>query len=305
MTAYILQRLLYNAFVLLGVSAVVFGLTFLTGDPASTLLPLNTPREDIDLFRHQMGYDRPMPVQYMDFLSKAVQGDFGMSLRHRQPALPIVLERLPATLRLALAGIFFSLIVSVPLGLLAGMNKGTWIDSVTRVVVLLGQVVPGFWLAIVLILVFGVNLRWLPVSGSEGWESLILPGFVVGTFSMASTARLLRSSLLEVLSKDYIRTAHAKGLRGRNVLLRHALKNAAIPVVTLMALQVGNLLGGAVIAEVVFAYPGMGRLAVQAITNRDVAVVQAFVALSGAMIVTTNLLLDIVYTWLDPRIRFA
>lgn len=305
MINYILQRLLYNAIVLLGVTAVVFGLTFLTGDPASTLLPLNTPREDIELFRHQMGFDRPVPIQYFDFLSKVARGDFGISLRHREPALPLVLERLPATLRLALAGMFFSLIIALPLGLLAAMFQGTWIDSLARVLMLLTQVVPGFWLAIVLILIFGVQLRWLPVSGSEGWQSLILPGFVVGTFAIPSIARLLRSSLLEVLGKEYIRTAYSKGLSGRMVFLRHALKNAAIPVVTVMAFQVGSLLGGAVIAEVVFAYPGMGRLAVQAITNRDVAVVQAFVLLSGTIIVTTNLLLDILYTWLDPRIHFA
>lgn len=305
MTRYILRRLLYNGFVLLGISAIVFGLTFLSGDPASTLLPLDTPREEIDAFRQQMGFDRPVPIQYANFLSKAIRGDFGMSLRHRQPALPIVLERLPATLRLAAAGLLFSLIIAFPLGLLAAVFKNTWVDNVVRVFVLIGQGVPGFWLAIVFILTFGVYLSWLPVSGAEGWQSLILPGSVLGIVASASIARLLRSSLLDVLSKDYVRTARAKGLRNQHVLVRHALRNALIPVVTVMALQISNLLGGAVIAEVVFAYPGMGRLAVQAITNRDVAVVQAFVALSGTIVVSINLLLDIIYTRLDPRIHFA
>lgn len=304
MFGYIVQRLLLGLLVLVGVSVTVFGLTFLSGDPAAALLPLNTPREDVELFRHKAGLDQPLPVQYVNFLSHAVRGDFGNSFRYRQGALGLIVERLPATLTLAGVGMFFALLIALPFGVLSGLNRGTLLDAFSRSLVLLGQSVPGFWLAIVLILVFAVKLRWLPVSGASSWSSLILPGLVVACFPAAIIARLLRSSLIDVMNKEYIRTARAKGLAPTPVLLRHALKNAAIPVVTVIGLQIGTLLGGAVIAEVVFAYPGIGRLMVQSISARDLPVIQAFVAVTAIIVVTINLALDLIYVWLDPRIQF-
>lgn len=305
MWGFLVQRGLYNIFVLLGVSFLTFGLIFMTGDPAAALLPLGTPPEQIESFRQQMGLDRPLLVQYGDFLWNAVQGDFGMSLRHRESAMLMVMERLPATAKLAGAGMLVALLVSMPLGILAATNRGSWIDHLARFVALLGQTMPGFWLAIMLILVFSVGLKWLPISGADGWRSLVLPAVVVAATPIGSMTRLLRSSLSEVLTKDYVRTGFAKGLADRVVLTRHALRNALIPVVTMLALQVGYLIGGAVVAEVVFAYPGMGRLAVQAITNRDIAVIQAFVMVTATLIVLVNMFLDVIYTLIDPRIRYG
>jgi peptide/nickel transport system permease protein len=285
------------------VSIIVFTLIHLSGDPVAVLLPLDTPPEQVEAFRQEMGFDKPWPVQYLLFLSRALRGDFGYSYHYRTDAMSVVLERLPATLRLTFAALLVALIVAIPAGIYAALRRGSRSDLAIRVLVLLGQAVPGFWLAIVLIMVFGVRLRWVPVSGSEGWQSLILPAIVAGSFSMATITRLLRSNLLEALAEDYVRTARSKGLPEWLVTTRHALRNAAIPVLTIIGLQVGWLLSGAVIAEVVFAYPGMGRLAVTAISYRDVPVIQSFVTVTAIIVVTINLGLDVLYSWLDPRIR--
>ncbi len=303
MGIYILQRALHGLLVLLGVSVVVFLLMHIGGDPVAVLLPLDTPPEQIAAFRHEMGFDRPLPVQYLYFLSRAVRGDFGYSYHYRVDALSIVLERMPATIRLTAAALFVSLILAFPAGIIAALNKNSLLDVLIRVFVLFGQAVPGFWLAFVLIVLFAVRLRWLPVSGLDGWKSLVLPAITAGSFSVATVTRLLRSSLLKVLRENYIRTARSKGLPPRLVITRHALKNAAIPAVTMIGLQMGWLLSGAVIAEVVFAYPGMGRLAVTAISYRDLPVIQSFVALTSLIVVTINLAMDVVYSWLDPRIH--
>jgi ABC-type dipeptide/oligopeptide/nickel transport system permease component len=275
----------------------------LAGDPVAVLLPLDAPPEQVEAFRHEMGFDRPLPVQYFYFMSRAVRGDFGYSYHYRTDAMQIVLERMPATLKLTFAALFVALIVSIPAGIFAALQQGRISDVIVRVSVLFGQAIPGFWLALVLILVFGVRLRWLPVSGAEGWKSIILPAVVVGSFSMATIARLLRCNLLETFGENYIVTARGKGLPERTITTRHALKNAAIPVITVVGLQMGWLLGGAVIAEVVFAYPGMGRLAVTAISYRDVPVIQSFVMVTAIIVVVINLSVDIMYSWLDPRIR--
>ena len=282
---------------------VVFFLVNLTGDPAAMLLPLNTPEEDVKVFRHQMGFDRPLVIQYGLFISRAVKGDFGYSYRHRTPAMPLVLARLPATLKLTAIAFLFALVFAVPAGILAALRPNTLLDSITRTFTMLGQAIPGFWLAIMLILIFAVRLRWLPVSGTDSWKSLVLPGITVGSFIMATITRLLRSSLLEVLGENYIRTAHAKGLRRPTVLLRHAIKNAAIPVVTVIGLQITFLIGGSIIAEAIFAYPGIGRLAYQAIATRDIPVIQAYVAVVATITVLINIIVDVAYTWLDPRVR--
>ena len=302
---YVFQRLLQGLLVLLGVTTIVFALTFLSGDPAATLAPLNTTAEELALFRHRMGLDRPVPVQYADFLTHAVQGDFGSSFRYHEPAMGVVLERAPATLRLTVVAVLFSLLLSIPLGILAAVHHDRAIDTIARLVALVGQSVPSFLLGIVLILVFAVGFHVLPSSGAVGWQSLILPGVTIGGFSAAVLARVLRSSMLEVLGQEYIRTAHAKGLRDRVIVMRHALKNAALPFTTLLGLQVGFLLSGAVVAETIFSYPGMGRLAVEAISTKDIPVIQSFVALTASIVVVANLLVDLAYRRLDPRIRLS
>ncbi len=305
MATFLLRRLIYNAFVLVGVAFIVFGLVFLASDPARAVLPINTPPDVVESFRRQHGFDRPIPVQFIDFLTRAVRGDFGQSTRFGQPALAVVLERVPATLALAVLGLAVSMVLAFPLGVVAAVRRGGWPDRVARSLAVLAQAVPNFVLGPALILVFAVTLRWLPVSGSGSAQHLVLPAIVVGLGSTAGLTRMLRSSLLEALSRDYIRTARAKGLTEQRVVLRHALKNAAIPVVTFLAFDIAALLSGIVIVEVIFAYPGMGRLAFQAITNRDIPVIQAFVFVAGLTIVTANLLLDVAYTFLDPRIRVS
>jgi peptide/nickel transport system permease protein len=300
---YILSRLLHGLFVLLGVSVVVFGLTWLTGDPATVLMPLNTPPDQVQVFRHNMGLDQPIPVQYAAFLTRAVKGDFGVSFRHRTAALPLVLERLPVTLRLMGAALLFGVLIALPLGITAAAFHRKPPDFLARFIALFGQSVAAPWLGVMLIFLFAVNLRWLPSSGASQPQSIILPAIVAGAYSAAGLTRLLRSSLLEVMSNDYIRTARAKGLTDRAVVWRHGLKNAAIPVVAFLGIQVTFMFGNTVIAEAMFAYPGMSRLAVEAISTRDMPVIQVFVLLAAALVVVINLMVDVVYAWLDPRIR--
>ncbi len=302
---YIFSRLLHGVFVLLGVSVVVFGLTWLTGDPASVLLPLNTPPDQVQVFRHNMGLDQPVPVQYAAFLGRALRGDFGVSFRHRTAALPLVLERLPVTLRLMGAALLFAVLVALPLGIIAAAFHRKPPDFLARFIALFGQSVAAPWLGVMLIFLFAVNLRWLPSSGASQPQSIILPAIVAGAYSAAGLTRLLRSSLLEVMANDYIRTARAKGLPDRAVVWRHGLKNAAIPVIAFLGIQVTFMFGNTVIAEAMFAYPGMSRLAVEAISTRDMPVIQVFVLLAAALVVMVNLMVDLVYAWLDPRIRLA
>jgi peptide/nickel transport system permease protein len=302
---FIVNRLLQGIVVLFGISVVVFGLTWLTGDPASVMLPVSTPPDQVANFRHQMGLDRPVPLQYIAFLGRAIHGDFGNSFRHRTPALGLVAERLPVTLRLMAAALGFAILVALPLGIIAAAFHQKAPDLLARFLALLGQSLAAPWLGVMLILVFAVTLRWLPSSGAAQPQSVVLPAIVAGTYSAAGLTRLLRSSLLEVLSNDYIRTARAKGLPARLVLWRHALKNAAIPVVAFLGVQLTFMFGNTVIAETMFAYPGMSRLAVEAISTRDMPVIQVFVLLAGGLVVVVNLFIDIVYAWLDPRIRLA
>jgi peptide/nickel transport system permease protein len=300
----IVERLSHAVFVVLGVSLLTFLLVHLTGDPAALLLPLDATQEDRDRFSHAMGLDRPLAVQYFDFLGRAAHADFGTSLRFQQPAMGLVAERLPATLQLAAVALGVALLVGIPAGLLAGVRRGSLFDRAAMVLALAGQCVPSFWLGLMLILLFSVTLRLLPVSGGGTPAHLVLPGLTLSFYTMALVARLLRSNLLDVMNADYIRTARAKGLGERLVVLRHALKNASIPVVTVIGLSAGYLLGGAVIVEQVFAYPGLGRLVYQSISNRDVAVVQAFVVLISVVVMLINLAVDVIYTVLDPRVRY-
>jgi peptide/nickel transport system permease protein len=303
MGAFIARRLFHTLFVLLGVTLLIFVLTRLSGDPTALYLGDDATEAEIEAFRERMGWNRPILVQYAAFLWHVTQGDFGTSLRHREPALQLVLERMPATLELTVVSLAFSLALAVPVGVFSAVWRNSIFDSVARSLALCGLCIPNFWFGIVLIIVFAVELGVLPAFGRESAANLILPGITLGFSSAATTMRLLRSNVLEVLGLDYVRTARAKGLGEWVVLTRHVLKNAAIPTVTVMALQLGHLLSGAVITETVFAWPGMGRLAVQAIANRDFTVVQAFVGVSAIMFTLANLAADLTYTLLDPRIR--
>jgi peptide/nickel transport system permease protein len=251
-----------------------------------------------------MGFDDPLIVQYGRFLKGALRGDFGLSFRHNQPALQLVWDRMPATVQLTLAAMLISVSIAVPIGILSAVKRNSLLDHVGMVIALLGQSMPVFWLGIMLILIFGVKLRLLPSFGMGGIDHLILPALTLGMFTMARTARLTRSEMLEILGQEYIRTARAKGVPPWSVILRHALKNAAIPIVTVIGLEMGTLLGGAIITETIFAWPGVGRLTVQAIYNRDFPVVQAAVFTLACIFVLINFVVDILYTYLDPRVRY-
>jgi peptide/nickel transport system permease protein len=305
MTAYLIRRLLQTVLVMIGVTAITFGAMFLTGDP--TLLLLGETRgmteADIQAVRERYGFDRPVPIQYLDWLSKAVRGDFGVSLHHRQDNFEMVMSRLPATLELTFVGLGLALLVSVPLGVVAAVRRDTWIDRVAMIGAMFGQSIPVFWLGVMLMLFFGVTLRWLPVSGRGELVNIILPAITVGVFSMARNARMIRSSMLEVLGQDYVRTARAKGVREYTVVLGHAFRNALLPIVTLVALDFGALLGGAVITEQIFAWPGVGRLVLQAVNTKDFPLVQAAVTILALTFVLINLVVDVLYTALDPRVR--
>ena len=304
MKSYLLRRLWQSLLVIFGVSVVVFLILHLTGDPAALLLPPDATAEDIAKFRHDMGFDDPVAVQYVRFLKGAVRGDFGQSIRHGEPAMGLVVERLPATFELAGAGLLIALALAIPAGIVSAVRRNTSVDYISTVVALLGQAMPTFWLGIMLILVFSVRLNWLPSSGRGDVEHLILPAITLGLFTTARITRLTRSGMLEVLGQDYIRTARAKGVGEPPVVWKHALKNASIPIVTIVGIELGTLLGGSVITETIFAWPGVGRLSVQAIFNRDYPVVQSAVFLLASTFVIVNFLVDVIYTYLDPRIRF-
>jgi peptide/nickel transport system permease protein len=303
MTTYFTRRLLQSLIVLLGVSFVVFFILHLTGDPALVLLPPDASPEDVRRFREAMGFNDPFFVQYGRFLGGALRGDFGQSIRHGESAFHLVVERMPATFELAGAALLIALALAIPAGIVSAVRRNSLLDYVSTVVALLGQSMPTFWLGIMLILLFSVQFHLLPSSGRGTLEHLILPAVTLGLFTTARITRLTRSGMLEVLGQDYIRTARAKGVSDPPVVWKHALKNAAIPIVTIVGIELGTLLGGSVITETIFAWPGVGRLSVQAIANRDYPVVQAAVFLLATTFVVVNLMVDVVYTYLDPRIR--
>ena len=303
MKVYLLRRLLQSLLVLLGVSFVVFGILFLTGDPALVLLPPDASADDVAKFRESMGFNDPFFVQYGRFLLGALRGDFGQSIRHGEPAFDLVMERMPATFELSGAALAIALCLAIPAGIVSAVRRNSVLDYISTIVALLGQSMPTFWLGIMLILLFSVQLNLLPSSGRGDWQHMLLPAITLGLFTTARITRLTRSGMLEVLSQDYIRTARAKGVGNPPVVWKHALKNAAIPIVTIVGIELGTLLGGSVITETIFAWPGVGRLSVQAIYNRDYPVVQAAVFTLAATFVLVNLVVDVLYTYLDPRIR--
>jgi len=306
MIAYIVKRLLLSVLVLLGVSVVVFSLVhFAPGDPARLLLPDGALDEDVAIVRQALGLDRPLHMQYWVFISRAVQGDLGRSLYYKQPALGVILEHLPATILLTFSALLVSLAVAVPMGIVSAVRRDSPWDYAGMLLATIGQATPVYWLGLMLILFFAVQLRILPSSGRGGIEHLILPSVALGAPLMALVTRLVRSGMLDILGEDYVRTARAKGVAERLIVLRHALRNIMIPLVTIVGLQFGALLGGAVITETVFAWPGVGRLVVDAITARDYPLVQAATLLVAGYFVMINLILDVLYVYLDPRIRYA
>ena len=303
MLEFVARRLLHTALVTLGVVTLVFVALRLSGDPAATMLPGDASVDELRHLRRTLGLDQPLHVQYVAFLGSAVRGDFGESFRHQQPAFGLVLERLPATLELAFAALLLAVVVALPLGIVAALYRGRAADVLAMGFAVVGQATPYFWMGIMLILVVSVELAWLLTSGRGSWSHLILPAITLGTHFAASLARLTRTSMLEVLGQNFVTTARAKGLGEPRVVLAHALKNAAVPVVTLIGLQFGMLLGGAVVTETIFAWPGVGRLAVQSIFVRDYPVVQAGVLVLALVFVAINLAVDLLYGTLDPRIR--
>jgi peptide/nickel transport system permease protein len=302
---YLVQRVLGAVLVIFGVSVLAFGLMFLSGDPATALAGDNWSRQQIDEFRHLMGFDRPWYEQYWSFLSNAVRGDFGLSLRQYQPVFGLLTDRIPATLELTGAALCLSVLLSIPIGVLSAARRESVYDRLAMLLALAGQSMPVFWVGTMLILIFGVALQWLPVAGSGDLAHLVLPAVTLGLFSVARNARLVRSSMLEVLGADYVRTARAKGLPGQAVLMRHAFRNALLPIVTVFGLDVGALVGGAVITETIFAWPGVGRLTVEAVLGKDLPLVQGAVVVLAASFVLINLLVDLLYGYLDPRVRLA
>jgi peptide/nickel transport system permease protein len=303
MRAFLLRRLLMTALLLFLVALTVFLLGHLTGDPVRLMVPEDATAQEIAAFRRELGLDRPLAVQFADFLAHAVRGDLGRSLRYRQPSLTLVLERMPATIELGTAAMLIALAVAVPAGLLAAPRPGSLLDALLSTAAAVGQALPPFWIGIMLIILFAVHLGWLPAAGRGDPGSLVLPAVTLGLWPMARMARMLRSSLVDALQEDFVRSARAKGLSERAVLLRHVLRNASIPTVTMAGLTYGSVLGGTVITESVFAWPGVGRLALEAVYNRDFHLVQATVLVVAWIFVVINLALDFVYAWLDPRIR--
>lgn len=306
MGAYLLARLAHSVFVLWGALTVVFVVVrAVPGDPAQLMVGSQGTQQDVEALRQRLGLDQPLGVQYVSYLGQVVRLNFGPSLRLDQPAAQAVAERVPATGLLAVTAMLVAVVVSLPLGILAALGHRTPIDRLISVVSLLGQSVPNFWLGIMFILVFARALQWLPSAGIGTWQQVVLPAATLALLLVGLLTRLVRSGLLEVLHDDYVRTARAKGLPLRTVLARHALPNALIPVITVAGLQFGQLLAGAVIVETVFAWPGVGRLLVDAISNRDYPVVQAAILLVTAGFILVNLLVDLSYAYLDPRIRYG
>ncbi|RME80876.1 MAG: ABC transporter permease [Caldilineae bacterium] len=305
MHRYFLSRVLQSVLLLLGVVVLVFFMVRITGDPASLMMPRNATPEQIEAFREAMGFNRPLIVQFWDFFTHALVGDFGNSLHFKSPALPLVIERLPATLELATAAMLMAILIGVPLGLLGGFSPGSVLDSLARLVGLLGQSIPNFWLALIMILVFAVRLGWFPSFGRDEWKSVVLPAFALGLATMGQIVRLTRSSTLEIRSEDFIRTAHSKGLLPRTIYTKHVLRNVAIPLVSIIGVQFGYMLGGSIYIEFIFAWPGIGQLLEQAIGWRDFPMVQAIAVFTSVAVLALNLLTDAAYMIIDPRIRYG
>ncbi|HSF05312.1 MAG TPA: ABC transporter permease [Methylomirabilota bacterium] len=305
MQRYILRRFLQSLLALWVMSLIVFSLARITGDPLNVMLPLEATPEDFERLSKHWGLDQPLYTQYFIFLSKALQGDFGNSWKwHGYTAMGLVWQRLPATLQLAGFALLISVVLALPIGVMAAVMKGTAWDSGAKLIALLGQSLPGFWLGIVLMWIFAVHLGWFPTSGRGGIEYMILPAITLGWFQVAAIMRLVRSSMLEVLDSEFVKLTRIKGLAEWKIVWKHCLRNAAIAPLTFFAIIAGVLMTGSVVTESVFSWPGTGLLVVDAVRARDFQVVQAVVITFSAIFILTNLLVDILYAYLDPRIRY-
>ena len=303
MRSYVSRQLVQLVIVVIGISLLAFTILHVLGDPVLLLLPQNAGKEEFERYRHLLGLDQPLYVQYWKFASRAVQGDFGKSWYADTPAFKLVLERMPPTIYLTLSGLFVALLIALPLGILAALKRHSWVDSLCTAFAVAGQAAPLFWLGIMLIIVFAVRFRALPASGYGTWQHFVLPSICLGAAFAPITMRLVRSGVIEVMNMEFIKTARAKGVAEPLVVVKHAFRNACIPVITVLGLQVGQLLGGAVITETVFAWPGVATLTVESIRNQDFPVVQCAVILLALVIVTVNLIVDLVVGVIDPRIR--
>lgn len=305
MQKFLLRRLIQSAFVLVGVSIFVFGLLHLSGNPVGLLLPPDATAEDRSALEKQLGFDRPLHEQYFSYTTGVLRGDFGNSIRSGQEALPLVLERLPATFELAFASMLLTILVAFPAGIIAALHRGRLLDRLVMAFALLGQSLPVFFLGILFILIFGVKLNWFPVAGRGGLSHLFLPALTLGLYGMARTARLVRSGMLEVMRTEFVTTARAKGLAESTIVYRHVLRNAMIPIITILGLDLATLLGGAIITETIFSWPGLGRLIIYSIEARDYPVVQAAVFIVALGYIIINFIVDVLYVYLDPRVRFS
>ena len=323
MGQYLVRRVFQTIIVIFGVTLLAFLTLHMAGDPTYLFVSERASEEEVAETRAKLGFDRPLYQQYLSYISGLMRGDLGNSLRTRTPAFELVMERLPATLELTLFAMAISIVFAIPIGIFSAMRRGTALDGGVMLFAMFGQSIPSFWLGIMLILFVALHLQWLPISGHvpvlqplldgdiglavrntpEAIRHLILPAITLGVFSLSRNARLIRSSMLEVLSQDYVTTAKAKGLRSRVVVTRHAFRNALIPFVTIVGLEFGFLLSGVVVIETVFSWPGVGRLVFNSINQRDIPVVQAAVVFFSVLFVVLNLIVDVVYTFLDPRIR--
>jgi peptide/nickel transport system permease protein len=304
MLSYILKRLAEAVVVCIGISLITFLLLHVAGDPVTLLLSIESKAEDAKLLRESLGLDQPLYIQYWIFLKGLARLDFGQSLFIREPALALVLERFPATIELTLAGMLVAILISIPLGVIAAVRRYSLLDNLCTVFAVSGQAMPIFWLGLIMIIFFSVQLHLLPASGRGTLWHLIMPAITLGASLAPITMRMTRSKMLDILSQEYVRTARAKGLRENLVLFKHAFLNACIPIVTILGLQFGRLLGGAIVTETVFAWPGLGSLAVSAIRNFDYPLAQAAILMMALIVVAVNLLVDVLVGYLDPRIRF-
>jgi len=309
---YVIRRIIISIPIIIGITLIVFSILHLApGDPVKIMLGQRATPELVEKLRHEMGLDKPIYVQYFTWLSHVIKGDLGKSLITHRPVLDMIVEKIPATLELTIPSLVISALVSVFLGIMAALHRGSWIDQLTRVFALVGVSIPSFWFALILLMIFSFRLGWLPIYGRggpiwtiEGLKHAILPITVLSLTSMALLMRVTRSAMVEVLEDDYIRTAKGKGLPEKVIIYKHALRNALIPVVTILALRLAYIFGGAVIVETIFAWPGMGRLIVSAIYQRDFPVVQGVTLMFGIMVMIANLIADILYAYLDPRISY-
>jgi ABC-type dipeptide/oligopeptide/nickel transport system permease component len=302
---YFLSRLGQSLLLLVGIVVLVFAMVRITGDPAALMMPRESSVTEIEAFRERMGFNDPITIQFWSFFKGAIRGDFGNSLHFKTPAMPLVLQRLPATLQLASIALLMALVVAIPLGLVGGFNPGSAVDSFGRLWALLGQSVPNFWLGLMMIIFLGVKLQWFPTFGRDTWRSVIMPAFVLGLPVMGQLVRLTRSAVLEIRSEDYIRTANSKGLEPRTIYFKHVFRNVAIPLVSVIGVQFGYMLGGSIYIEAIFSWPGMGGLLEQSIGWRDYPLVQAIAVFTSVVVLVLNLLTDVAYAVIDPRIRYG